>query len=108
MLNCKNMDMTDLAENILRRAAGEIDHPVVDATGLQGGWDFVMGWSTPGQLRPPTPQNQPPSGTLQASDPAGGISVFDAVQKQLGLKLVKQTHSYPVWVVDHIDEKPID
>jgi uncharacterized protein (TIGR03435 family) len=35
-----------------------------------------------------------------------GLSVFDAVEKELGLKLVKQTRSIPVIVVDHVDEKP--
>jgi len=48
------------------------------------------------------------SGETAASDPSGGISVFDAVEKELGLKLVKQTRSIPVIVVDHIDEKPIE
>lgn len=109
MLNCKNMSMAELAENILRRAGGYIDHPVVDATGLEGEWDFVMGWTAAGAFRqPPHQTDQPAGGTVQASDPSGGISVFDAVQKQLGLKLVKQTHSYPVIVVDHISEKPIE
>jgi len=29
------------------------------------------------------------------------------VDKELGLKLVKQTRSYPVMVMDHIYEKPV-
>jgi len=37
-----------------------------------------------------------------------GITVFDAVERQLGLKLVKQRRSMPVIVVDHVAEKPID
>ncbi len=109
MIACKNMSMPELAEFLMRQAGGYIDHPIVDATGLEGGWDFAIGWTAAGVLRPQAPQsNQPAAGTLQASDPSGGISVFDAVQKQLGLKLVKQTHSYPVWVVDHINETPIE
>ncbi len=46
-----------------------------------------------------------PSGTVaEASDPSG-ISLFKAVEKELGLKLVKQKRSIPVIVVDHVDEK---
>jgi uncharacterized protein (TIGR03435 family) len=44
---------------------------------------------------------------LGATDP-NGISVFDAVEKELGLKLVKQKRSIPVIVVDHVDEKPVE
>jgi uncharacterized protein (TIGR03435 family) len=58
-----------------------------------------------------TPQapnpNQPAGATVEASDPSG-ISVFDAVEKELGLKLVKQKRSIPVIVVDHVDEKPLE
>ena len=37
-----------------------------------------------------------------------GVSVFDALESELGLKLVKQKRSIPVIVVDHVDEKPIE
>jgi uncharacterized protein (TIGR03435 family) len=37
-----------------------------------------------------------------------GITVFDAMEKELGLKLVRQKRSIPVIVVDHVDEKPIE
>ena len=42
-----------------------------------------------------------------ASDP-GGITIFEAFDKQLGLKLEKGTHPLSVIVVDHAEEKPID
>ena len=35
------------------------------------------------------------------------ITVFDAVERQLGLKLVTRKQSVPVIVVDHVDEKPL-
>jgi len=102
--------MAELAQNLQQQAGAYIDHPVVDATDLQGGWNFLIGW-TPKQLlqapQAPNP-NQPPGSIVEASDPSGGISVFDAVQKELGLKLVKQTRSIPVIVVDHVLEKPIE
>jgi len=43
-----------------------------------------------------------------ASEPNGAVSLFDALTKQLGLKLEMQKRPMPVLVVDHIDEKPAD
>jgi uncharacterized protein (TIGR03435 family) len=110
MLRCKNTSMAELAQNLQQMANAYIDHPIADATGLQGGWDFLIGW-TPKAILQPTPQapnpNQPPGAIVEATDPSG-ISVFDAVEKELGLKLVKQKRSIPVIVVDHVDEKPIE
>ena len=109
MISCKNTSMADLAESLQQFANAYIDHPVVDATGLEGGWDFLMGW-TPKQMmqaQPAPNPNQPPGAAADLSDP-GGISAFDAVEKELGLKLVKRTQSIPVIVVDHVDEKPLE
>lgn len=105
MFACKNLTMADLAQR-LTLAGGFIDHPVVDATGLSGGWDFVMGWTQRAVLEKAAAN--PDGGTTGvAADPSGGISVFDAMEKELGLKLVKQKKSIPVIVVDHVDEKPV-
>jgi uncharacterized protein (TIGR03435 family) len=109
MIGCKNTTMAELAQNLQRMAGAYIDHPVVDATGFQGGWDFLVGWTPRNMLQPsaaPAP-NQPSEAATLASEPSG-ISVFEAVEKELGLKLVKQTRSIPVMVVDHVDEKPIE
>ncbi len=51
--------------------------------------------------------NQPGAAAGEASDP-NGISAFEAVEKELGLKLVRQKRSIPVIVVDHVDEKPVE
>jgi uncharacterized protein (TIGR03435 family) len=40
------------------------------------------------------------------ADPIGGVSIFEAIEKQLGLKLVEQKRPVPALVIDHIDEKP--
>ena len=109
MISCKNTTMAELAYNLQRMAGAYIDHPVVDATGLAGGWNFLMGWTPRAQLqssRAPNPNQQPGEGAA-ASDP-NGISVFEAVEKELGMKLVKQTRSIPVIVVDHVTEKPVE
>lgn len=105
MVACKNTSMAQLAQNLQQQAGAYIDHPIVDATGLEGGWDFYIGWTPRNLLQPVANPNQPSSVMTSAADPTG-ISVFDAVEKLLGLKLVKQTRSIPVMVVDHIDDKP--
>jgi uncharacterized protein (TIGR03435 family) len=106
MISCKNTSMAELAENLARMANAYIDHPIVDATELQGGWNFLVGWTPKGMLQPqPAPNPNQPGALVEASEP-NGISVFEAVQRELGLKLLKQTRSIPVIVVDHVNEKP--
>jgi len=103
MIGCKNLSMADLAQTLEQFAGAYIDHPIVDATGLQGGWDFVMGWTPKGQLQAAP---NPNAAAGEASDP-NGLSVFEAVEKELGLKLVKTKKSIPVVVIDHVAEKPV-
>ncbi len=47
------------------------------------------------------------AGQPVASDP-DGLTLFDALEKQLGPKLEKRTIPAPVVVLDHIEEKPTD
>jgi uncharacterized protein (TIGR03435 family) len=107
MISCKNTSMAELAESLARMANAYIDHPIVDATGLQGGWDFLIGWTPRGmmQAQPAADPSKAAGGMAEASDPSG-ITPFEAVEKELGLKLVKQKRTVPVIVVDHVDEKP--
>jgi len=44
----------------------------------------------------------------QASDPNGGISLLDALPKQLGLKLETSKRPVEVLVIDHVEQKPTD
>jgi len=109
MIGCKNTTMAELAQNFQQMANAYIDHPIVDATGLEGGWDFVMGWTSKNNLHTPPPAgavpNAQPGAITEASD-SNDITAFEALEKELGLKLVKQKHSIPVIVVDHVNEKP--
>jgi hypothetical protein len=43
-----------------------------------------------------------------SSYPNGAISIFDALEKQLGLKLAPGKRTMPVVIVDHLEEKPTD
>lgn len=104
MISCKNTTMAELAQNLQRMANAYIDHPIVDATGLEGGWNFLMGWTPKGAFQ----AAQAPNPSSETGTDAGGMSVFEAVDKELGLKLVKQTRSIPVIIVDHVAEKPVE
>jgi uncharacterized protein (TIGR03435 family) len=105
-ITCTNTTMEELAKNLPQWAPAYFDHPVIDTTGLQGGWNFTFMWTPRGALEN-RPGDAAPGGAGAASDP-GGISAFEAVEKQLGLKVEKGTHSLPVIVIDHAEEKPVD
>lgn len=103
MVDCKNTSMAELAQNLQQQASAYIDHPIVEATGLEGGWNYSLGWTPKAQLEAPQAANANGDTSLP-----NGISVFDAVERELGLKLVKGKRSIPVTVVDHVDEKPVE
>ena len=112
MIECTNTSMAELAQNLQQQANAYIDHPIADATGLSGGWNFLIGWTPKAALQAapqaaaPAP-DQPAAAVPEAAVP-NGISVFEAVESELGLKLVKQKRSIPVIVVDHVEEKPLE
>jgi uncharacterized protein (TIGR03435 family) len=102
MVQCTNITMAEFAEN-LEQVTGYFDHPIVDATGLTGGWTFLFGFSRNQAPRPPNPNQQ----SVDAPEPIG-MTTYEAVERMLGVKLVKQKRSIPVIVVDHVDEKPLE
>jgi uncharacterized protein (TIGR03435 family) len=108
MMSCKNLSMADLAQNLQQMAGAYIDHPVVDATGLDGGWDFLVGWTPKQMLQAQQPPAPSAGGVMPEAAEPNGLSVFEAVERELGLKLVKQKRSVPVTVVDHVLEKPVE
>ena len=111
LVTCQNITMAQFADQLQILAGSYIHYPVVDGTGLEGAWDFNFTFSpiSPAQLS--GLRGAPPAGAGDApgaSDPVGGTSLFDAVEKQLGVKLEMQKRPYSVFVIDHIEEKPTD
>jgi uncharacterized protein (TIGR03435 family) len=104
LLTCQNMSMAEIADELQRVAGGYIYGPVLDKTGLTDRYDFTLSFSSAGQLNSSTQH----TGSDDASDPSGGMSLYDAVSKQLGLKLVKEKRPMPVLVIDHINDKPTE
>jgi uncharacterized protein (TIGR03435 family) len=116
VLTCQNIPMDEFADRYVRNfgtAFGTIFAwpPVQDATGLEGGWDFTLQY-----VQTPVNQNAgrvgdagpSPAEALNSSDPGGGLTVTEAVEKQLGLKLELRKRMMPVTVIDHLEQKPTE
>jgi len=108
VINCQNITMAQFAERLQPMASGYLQSPVVDATGLEGGWDFLLSFSGAGRVGG-GPRGRGGDGAVaDAAAPDGAISLFEAVEKELGLKLEPQKRNVQVLVIDHIERKPID
>jgi uncharacterized protein (TIGR03435 family) len=113
LISCQNMTTLQIGDELQRIAGGYIYGPVLDATGIKGSWDFTLSFSSVGQTPAPATKTasadgSSSAGTSTASDPTGALTLFDAVNRQLGLKLEKQKRPAPVLVIDHIEERPTE
>jgi uncharacterized protein (TIGR03435 family) len=80
---------------LLTQLAQELDRPVLDKTGLTGKYNFTLNWS---------PTIHSISSHTDADD---AVSIFTALQEDLGLRLQPSTGPVEVLVIDHVD-KPSD
>jgi uncharacterized protein (TIGR03435 family) len=99
------MTMDQLGDELRRLTPRYIFSKVHDSTGLTGGWDFTLSFSTLVQMQAANSSSSSENG---APDPSGAMSLSDAVSKELGLKLEKQRRPVPVLVIDSIQEKPTE
>lgn len=101
LFGARNTTMELLARDIYGTASrlGELDKPVVDQTGLDGRFDYVL--ELPVGLitlfpKPPDPNNPSP-------DPKGAV-FLNAVREQLGLKLERSRGKVRTFVIDHVEQ----
>jgi len=92
---------------LVRVLSGAVNAPVVDKTGLTGGYNFALTWTPASDQRggllsrvPPEVRAQMP---IAAADP-NGPSIFAAVQEQLGLKLESAKTPFEIVVIDHLEK----
>ena len=74
--------------------------PVLDQTALPGAFEVNLDWARDNSLPTASPD-------AAASAPADGPSIFEAVQRQLGLKLEKRKGPVDVLVVDRAGKTPL-
>lgn len=116
LVTCQNMTMAQFAAKLKDIAPGYIHAPVLDGTGLEGGYDFTLSFSPAGAARslPGGGGRGGEGGTAapgdapSASEPTGAISLFEAIEKQLGLKLEEQRRPVPVLVIDKAERTPTE
>jgi uncharacterized protein (TIGR03435 family) len=100
LITCQNMSPAQIGDELQRVANGYIYNTVVDGTGLKGSYDFTLSFSSADKILPTA------GDAAGSTDPNGALSVFDAVSRQLGLKLEKTKRPSPVLVIDHMEETP--
>jgi len=85
--------MTQFAD-LLRGRTPDLQSPILDSTGIEGSWDFTLTFNPVISLQAAVvrPPEAGPAGNLApaAADPGAGYSIYEALEKQLGLKLEKQ------------------
>lgn len=130
LFTCQNVTMAQFAERLQNIAPG-LGWPIADETGLEGTYDVALTFSMRPMMAAMAPPAPPPgsgggggapggfadrpaggagggSALPNASEPSGGLTIFEAIEKQLGLKLEKQKRSFPVIVIDHLEQKPTE
>ena len=91
LLACKHMTMSQFAHELPNYAGAYADKRVVDQTGLDGAWDFTIEFTPLAQI-----------------EDKGGLTLFAALQAQLGLQLESRRLPVSVVVVDSMARTPTD
>jgi uncharacterized protein (TIGR03435 family) len=93
-VRCRNTTMAQLAPKLQAFGGPYVPNPAIDGTGLKGAFDFTFNWS---------PLHLVDNST---TDPNGGITIVEALDKQLGIKLKPQKSAMPVVVIDRLNATP--
>ncbi len=98
-LSSEGIPMVLLAQQLSLR----LGRPVVDRTGLTGHYSFNLHW-TPDPSEEERLKSSEWTGVGVSGPAPSGPPLLEAVQQQLGLKLVPVTEPVQVLVVDHAEE----
>ena len=91
---CLNCSVADLVEMVRR----QFDSPLLDKTGLSGGFDFNLDYSA--QLFGMTADV---AAAMGAADLEPGLPIVGALREQLGLRVVPTREGVEILVIDHAE-----
>lgn len=89
----RNVSIELIARQLPSGALAAVARPVFDATGLQGNFDFSIEWTPRLPIQP-----------VEFATDNPGPTFVQALNDQLGLKLVPRTGPVDVFVIRHIEE----
>ncbi len=105
---CRNMTMADFAQQWTAFVVSS-NFPALDKTGLEGPWDFTVTYDTIAQLNSQVSRQVVAAAVDgQASDPGMGLTLNEAIEKELGLKVTTEIREMPVLVFDHVETTPTE
>jgi uncharacterized protein (TIGR03435 family) len=114
LVSFQNVTMDQFADK-LEGISAYLHAPVRNATGLEGSYDFMVNFSPVGATNgggrggiAAGPEGGAPGAAADASEPNGAITLPEAIEQQLGLKLVEEKRPVTVYVLDHVESKPTD
>ena len=109
VFSCQNVTMAEFADRLPSLAPGYLSLPVEDRTELNGSWTFSFAFSSIAQLAAARRAANPdPSNALSATEPVDAMTLFDALPKQLGLRLENRKRPMPVVVIDRAEQTPVE
>lgn len=87
----RNVTFAMLASSLpMQTGLATMPRPVVDKTGLAGGYDFWLEWT--------------PEDTSEVGNRESGGTFRDALKEQLGLKLKPENGPVQILVIDHVEQ----
>jgi len=101
--NRLRMDYTNISiSELVLRIGPQLDRPLFDKTGLQGGYDFTLEYmpSLPSTVNM-SPEQEAALAKLYPPDEAPPLLV--ALQQQLGLKVAPAKEQVEILVIDHVE-----
>lgn len=104
MHDCKNVTIPYFVFYL----SAELDHTVIDKTGLDGHYDFKVQWGFDdagmARLMPPGPPGAAGDMNMVAAQLPSGPTIFEALRQQLGLRLEPAKVPVEHLVIDHIEK----
>jgi uncharacterized protein (TIGR03435 family) len=96
-------------QQLAERLSGQLDRAVIDMTELKGQYDFALAW-TMENAGGGVPRTDPPPDQIEIhSTPVIsdlGLSLFTAIQAQLGSRLEQRRGPLKMLIVDRVEKTP--
>jgi uncharacterized protein (TIGR03435 family) len=90
----------NVSVDMLGRWLEQTGRSVTNATALPGKYDFTLTFTSDSLTGP--------SAAAQPSEVEGGLSIFAALEKQLGLRLESKKNIIDIFVIDHAEKTPLE